>query len=63
MIPLKECRTLLGPVGISESEVEEVREQLYRLAEIFVDAWINESTSKPEGQQETVGGKRDGPET
>ncbi len=38
MITLEKCRSLLGPVDVTDSDVKEIREQLYSLAHIFIES-------------------------
>jgi len=55
MLSLEKCRSLLGEQDLSEEEVEEIRRQLYGLAEVLVRTFTSKCVPlvpNPSGSQE-----------
>ncbi len=40
MISTERCRALLGSADVTDREVGELREQLYSLARLFIESWV-----------------------
>jgi len=50
MLSIEQCRKLIGDKTLSDKEVEEIRDELYVLANLAFDHW--KETKKPLKEQE-----------
>jgi hypothetical protein len=50
MIPIPKFKILLGPAaaGLSDAEVERIRDLEYRFANLIFEAWLRKRNSQPE---------------
>jgi hypothetical protein len=52
MLSIEQCKKLIGDKTLSDKEVEEIRDELYILANLAFDHW--KETRKPIGGQKTA---------
>ncbi len=49
MMSTEKCRALLGSVDVTDREVGELREQLYSLARLFIESWVERDEASEKG--------------
>jgi hypothetical protein len=56
MISMEKCRALLGSANVTDRQLHELREQLYSLARIFIESWV-EADGEPEREGRSISKK------